>query len=173
MAILDNINLDFQVLNTGEPNCIIVMDTSVWGAIEDKNAIIKIVIPGSSKVREFNFVKNKTNIFNSSNLLITPVGEYKDLADGIYKIDIVGAHGHCKHRDYLKTDKIRLLIGDMYLEDFYFCKDIRNNELKTLRDIKLSLDAAELLTAKGNIKEAVLELNNVYDRVRNYIKCRK
>lgn len=174
MAILDNVNLDFHVLSTGDPKILVVMDTSVWGFIEDKPSIIEITLPGSTVTRTYNFVKGKANVFNSSNLLITPVGEYKDLADGLYRISVKGSpDSNCKYRDFLKTDKIKLLIGDLYLEDYYTCQDIKNNKLSILRNIKLSLDAAEILALKGNTKEALIEFKDVYSRVRDYIKCRE
>jgi hypothetical protein len=174
MAILDKINLDFQALSAGDPKVLVIMDTSVWGAIEDKPSIIEITVPGSTKVRTYNFIKGKSNVFNSSNLLISPVGEYKELADGLYKIKLKGSpDSYCKERGFLKTDKIRLLIGDLYLEDYFACEDIKDNKIKVLRDIKLDLDAAEIQAAKGNIKEASKGLASVYSRVRDYIKCRE
>lgn len=173
MAILDKINLNFHVLNTGEPNELIVMDTSVWGVIEDKPAIIEIVVPGSIKTRTYNFVKGKTNVFNSSNLLISNVGEYKGLADGVYGITLKGSPDtYCKHRYFLKTDKIKLLIGDLYLEDFYSCENVKDNKLKILRNINLDLATAEILTSKGDTKKASIILSDVYKRVRDYIRCR-
>ena len=57
MRILDKINLDFQVLSAGDPKILVVMDTSVWGFIEDKPAVIDILLPGSTKIRTFNFIK--------------------------------------------------------------------------------------------------------------------
>jgi|TARA_R110000868_G_scaffold74337_2_gene214909 hypothetical protein len=174
MAILDKINLDFQVLSAGDPKILVVMDTSVWGAIEDKPSVIDIIVPGSTKTRTYNFVKGKSNVFNSSNLLISPVGQYKELADGIYRITIKGSpDSNCKQRDFLKTDKIRLLIGDLYLEDYFTCQDIQNNKLRILRDVKLSLDVAEIQAANGKVKEAAKGLADVYSRVRDYIKCRE
>ena len=44
MALLDTINLDFQVLSTGDPKILAIVDTSVWGFIEDKPAIIEIIL---------------------------------------------------------------------------------------------------------------------------------
>jgi len=174
MAILDKINLDFQALSAGDPKILVIMDTSVWGAIEEKSAIIEILVPGSEKLRTYNFVKGKSNVFNSSNLLITPIGEYKDLSDGIYKITVKGSPDtYCKERNFLKTDNVRLLVGDLYLEDYFACQDIKDNKMKVLRNIKLDLDAAEIHAAKGNIGEASKGLASVYTRVREYIKCRE
>ena len=62
MAILDHIKLDFQILNTGDPKLLIVMDTSVWGFIEDKPSIIEILSilfpslqPKNSNINKANF----------------------------------------------------------------------------------------------------------------------
>ena len=172
MALLDIINIDFHLINVGDPKVLVIMDTSVWGAIEDKVAAIEIVVPGSTVTKRFTHIKNQSRVFTSSNLLLSPIGTRKDLPDGVYKIDVIGAHGNCKHRDVLKTDKVSLLIGDLYLEDFYSCGDFENNKLKILRKIKLDLDAAEIMASKGDIKKASRVLADVYKRVRDYIRCR-
>jgi len=173
MGLLDKIQIDFQLLDTRDPKTLVVMDSSVWGFIEDKPAIIEITLPGSQNKRTYNFVKSKNNVFNSSNLLISKVGEYKDLADGVYKITVKGSPDtNCKHRDFLKTDKVRLLIGELYLEDFYSCKNVKDDKLRILRKIHLDLNTAEILTTKGDIKKASLILSDVYSRVREYIRCR-
>lgn len=174
MAILDKIHLDFQVTSAGNPEILIVKDTSVWGFIEDKPSVIDILMPGYTKVRTYNFVKNKSNVFNSSNLLKSCTGKYEDLLDGVYEITVKGSPDtNCKHRSFLKTDKIRLLIGDLYLEKYFNCGDIKDDKLKILRKIKNELDAAEIKAARGEVKEASMILKDTYKRVREYLNCRE
>ena len=116
MAILDHIRLDFQILNTGDPKLLVVMDASVWGFIEDKPSIIEITPPGTTNTITYNFVKGKNNVFNSSNLLISPVGTYNDLVDGIYRVSLKGSpDSFCVHRDFLKTDKVRNELANIYV----------------------------------------------------------
>ena len=171
MAILDKINLDFQLYSKLDPKVLIIMDTSVWGAIEDKTAAIEIMTPGSTKVRRFNYVKNKTNVFNSSNLFLSHIGEYKDLADGIYRVDIFGAHGHCKHRDILKTDKAKLELYKMYASLG------RNNDEETkrkksiLQDINTLIKSAEILVSGGNLSEAMYQFKQAVKDIKNYNEC--
>lgn len=147
------------------------MDTSIWGAIEGKNAAIEIITPGSIKVRRFNYLKNKTNVFNSSSLLLSPVGEYQDLADGIYKIDVLGAHGHCKHRDILKTDKVKLELYKIYTS-----LGRNNNEevirkKKIIQDINTLIKSAEILTSGGNLSEAMHQFKQAVQDIKNYNEC--
>lgn len=172
MAILDKINLDFHIIDTRDPKVLVIMDTSVWGIIEDKVAAIEITIPGSSKVRQYTFIKGKSNVFNSSNLNITPVGERADLADGIYRIDVIGAHGNCKHRDFLKTDKIRLEIAKIYcslgIEDSQENRDVK----KVIQDIELLIKASEILTTRGELKKAMYFLSQAVKDVNDYNECK-
>lgn len=172
MAILDNINLDFHVISTGDPKVLVIMDTSVWGAIEDKPAILEITIPGSISVKTFNYLKGKIDVFNSSNLLITPVGEYKDLVDGIYQISLKGSPDtNCVHRDYLKTDKAKL---EMY--KIYSSLGIDNNKeairkKKIIQNIDMLIRAAEGLVSRGELKKGMMFFKEAIKRINDYNEC--
>ena len=171
MAILDNIKLDFQVLNTGDPKILAVIDTSIWGFIEDKVAAIEITLPGSEKTKRYTYIKNKTNIFNSSNLQRSPVGVYNDLPDGIYRIDIIGAHGNCFHRDFLKVDKIRTELAEIYIS--LGIQDSRENTEKKqkIQDFDLLIRAAEYATKIGKLKKAMSYFKRAVKYVKDYNEC--
>lgn len=172
MAILDNIDLDFQVINTGDPKVLVVSDTSVWGAIEDKPSIIEIIIPGSVKVRTYNFIKGKSNVFNSSNLLITDVGVNSDLNDGIYSITIKGSPDtNCEHRYFLKADKFQLALDKLYMSLGVYNND---KEVTKQRNEILNIDSlrktAEAFVRDGKpneglsfFKKAYIKLNDLND----------
>ena len=151
MALLDTINLDFQVLSTGDPKILAIVDTSVWGFIEDKPAIIEIITPGTTSPKVYNFVKGKSNIFNSSNLLLSPVGEYNDLVDGIYRISVKGSPDtNCKHRDFLKTDKVRKELAEIYVS-LGIDNDKETIEKKRIiQDYDLLIRAAEYSVTRDN-----------------------
>lgn len=172
MALLDKINLDFHVISTGDPKILVVLDTSVWGAIESKPSIIEITVPGSEEVRIYNYVKNKSNVFNSSNLLISPVGQYNDLDDGIYRITVKGSPDtNCKHRDFLKTDKARLELANIYIAlGFDNTKEV-TEEKKTLQDIDLLIRASEALVTKGKLKRGLSLYKMAVQKINDYNRC--
>ena len=172
MALLDNINLDFQVLSTGDPKILVVIDTSVWGFIEDKPAIIEITPPGTTKVKVYNFVKGKSNVFNSSNLLISPVGQYNDLSDGIYRITVKGSPDtNCKHRDFLKTDKARLELAKIYVSLGFEDDEKTKQKKKTIQDIDLLIRAAEASTSIGKLKKGMAYFKKAVQYLKEYNDC--
>ena len=174
MAQLDTINLDFQVLSTADPKILVVIDTSVWGFIEDKHSIIEIVTPGTEKIVTYSFVKGKTNVFNSSNLLLSPLGVYNDLPDGIYRITVKGSPDtNCVHRDFLKTDKARLELDELYIN---LGTDItrKNIELKQeLLDIDCLIRAAEALVRRGKLKKGYSFFKKAIRYINDYKECEK
>lgn len=173
MAILDKINLDFHVLSTGDPKLLAIIDTSVWGAIEDKPAIIEIILPGMVEPRIYNYIKGKTNTFNSSNLLVSPVGEYQDLVDGIYRITVKGSpDSFCKHRDFLKTDQARLELATVYINLGFDNgdKDARAKK-ELLQDIDLLIRSAEALVSRGHLKKGMDRFKEAVRRINDYNEC--
>ncbi len=174
MAILDNINLDFQVISANNPKVLIVMDTSVWGAIEDKPAIIEIIVPGSNKVRTYNFVKGKSNVFNSSNLLITSTEIQSDLNDGIYSITVKGSPDtlYCTQRYFLKTDKFQLALDKLYMSLGIYNKDA---EVTKQRSEILKIDSlvktAESFTRDGNPNEGLSYFKRAYTKLLDINSC--
>ena len=175
MAITDTINIDFQVFSTGDPKLLIIMDTSTWGLLEDKAAIIEIIPPGSAEERVYSFEKGKNNVFNSSNLLISPIGEYNPLADGVYRISVKGSPDtNCQHRDFLKTDKARLELANIYAS---LGTDNTDPEVKRVKkiiqDIELLIKTAEILTTRGKLKEAYSRFKEAVRRIKNYNECKE
>ncbi len=172
MAILDHINIDFQLYSAGDPKILVIMDTSVWGAIENKPAIIEIVVPGSSKTKTYNFVKGKANVFNSSNLLLTSVESQGDLNDGIYSITVKGSpDSYCKTRHVLKTDKFELALDKMYISLGIYNKDKEANDKRNellkieslLRTSKAFIRDSKLSEGLDFFKKAYIKLNKFND----------
>lgn len=173
MAITDKIRLDFQVFSEGNPEILAVMDTSIWGAIVDKPSIVEITTPGSSKTRTYNFVKGKSNVFNSSNLLISPVGEYQDLVDGIYRISVKGSpDSNCVHRDYLKTDKAKLELYKIYASlGLGNSDEVTRNNKKVIQDIDLLIRASEALVSRGELKKGYSFFKKAIKDINKYNEC--
>lgn len=174
MAILDTINLDFQVINTYNPKVLVISDTSVWGAIEDKPAVIEIIVPGSSKVKKFNYVKGKANVFNSSNLLLSDVGVQNDLSDGIYTITVKGSPStlHCKQKYYLKTDKFQLALDKLYMSLGIYNKDSETTKQRSeILKIESLVKTAESFTRDGKPNEALKYFTRAYTKLIDLNNC--
>lgn len=172
MALLDTINLDFHVISTMDPKVLVVMDTSVWGFIEDKPAIIEITPPGSTNTKKFTFVKGKTNVFNSSNLLLSPIGKYNDLSDGIYRISVKGSpDSNCMHRDYLKTDRARLELSKIYISLGTSNDEGFREKKGIIQDAELLIRAAEASVSRGNLKKGMMYFKKAMHILNNYNEC--
>lgn len=131
MPNIGRINIDFQVIDSGDPKILMIGDFSDWAHIVNEPAVISITMPGAANPIQYNFVKNNINGFNSNTLGITcDVGcnepDYLDLPDGIYEICLEGSpNTFRKMRYYLKLDSTRLeldkqivKLGFKYSEDY-------------------------------------------------------
>lgn len=171
MATTDTINIDFHLLDAGEPNILAIVDTSTWGFIESKTAAIEIIVPGSTTIRRYTFHKSRSNIFNSSNLNLSPIGVISPLADGIYKIDVIGAHGNCKHKDILKTDATKLKFYEIYASLGRGKDEETKRKKRILQDIDLLIRSAEALVSRGELKEGMYNFKQAVKDINSYIEC--
>jgi hypothetical protein len=148
------------------------MDTSSWGIIEDKPSIIEIIPPNTTTPIVHFFEKGENNIFNSSNLMLSAVGVYNDLPDGIYRITVKGSPDtNCKHRDYLKTDKTMKELRKLYI-NLGFGKDHDTiSKKKELQELELLIRAAEAAVACGRLKKALAFFKRVVKGVNDYNDC--
>lgn len=151
------INIDFQILTTHDPKVITIVDTSEWGLIETKPAIIEIIVPGETKPSVHFFQKHKVTVLNSKNLNVDCKndGVYLNLPDGIYFITVKGSPDtYSKTRQFLKTDSTRLeldqYIVDLNLESGDFTKEL----LDKVQRINMFIEAAESNTRLGNYSGA-------------------
>lgn len=172
MAITDKIKIDFQFFSTGDPKLLVISDTSVWSYIEEKPAIIEIVSPNSYAAVVYNFVKGKNNIFNSSNLMLSPVAVYKDLPDGLYKVTVKGSpDSFCKTRDILKTDQTTLALYQLYLSLGF---DEKNKDvLKIIRENKLLIEASEASVSLGETLKGLNYLKTAMKNLKKYNECKE
>lgn len=118
MEVVGQINIDFQVFETGNAKILSIADISKWLYAENKPSYISIKLPGSSKYKTLAFKKFAINNFNSHTLGISCLkGDcteetYVDLPDGIYTIKVLSGYEDIyKERYYLKTDVIDLEIA--------------------------------------------------------------
>lgn len=174
----NKIKLSFQVEDTHNPKNLRVVDESVWGLIEDRPAIIEILVPGFQSPSVHYFAKRQVNIFTSMTLGInceSDSAKFLDLPDGIYDITIKGSPSdYNASRKYLKTDSIRLKLDKMLVRASYLCDDRDNELISKIQDIEFCLSAAEANTRLGNICEAheLMEYaNELLDMANDCVSC--
>lgn len=173
MAITDTINIDFQHLKSSDPKVLIIIDTSVWGVIENKRAVIEIITPGATKPVTYIFAKNKSNVFNSSNLYLSGTDSQCDLPDGLYKITVKGSPDkYCKFRYILKDDITRLklynLRASLGFEDEYKDSDLKD----VIKKSKFYLDTANAAIVVGKPKKAMTFLTAASEILDKYENCK-
>jgi hypothetical protein len=117
--MVGQIDIDFYILETGNPRTISIFDNSNWLYSENLPAYLEIKVPGSKKVRTYSFIKNAINTLNSHNLGLSCLSadctdeEYVDLPDGIYCITLKsGYEGIEETKYYLKTDQFELKLAE-------------------------------------------------------------
>lgn len=173
MAVTDKVEVDFQLFSTGDPKLLVIMDTSIWSYIEKKPAIIEITVPGSEKVITYSFLKGKANVFNTSNLYLSPIAVYNDLPDGVYKITVKGSpDSFCKHRDVLKTDKTRLELYELYTSLGLDINQLDEETYKKIKEIKLLIEAAEALVCIGQVHKGLKLLKKAMEMLKKYKECK-
>lgn len=179
---INKINLSFQVINTYDPKTLQVADMSDWGMLEDRKAIIEIVVPGFKEPVVFYLAKNMINTFTSPTLGLNcnPQGscgvEYLDLPDGIYDITIKGSPSKYHfNRKYLKTDILRKDLDALWIRASVLC-DNRDDELmEKIKEIEYCLSSAEANTRLCNIREAHALLDkaqHIIEIANNCINCK-
>lgn len=173
MAVTDKIHIDFQFLSTGDPKVLVIMDTSTWSYIENKPSIIEIIPPGTDKITTYSFLKNRANVFNTSNLFFSPIAVYNDLPDGIYKITVKGSPStFCKQRDILKTDKTKLELYKLYASLGLGSEGQDSNTLKIIEEVKFLIDSAEALVSVGESFKAMNNLKLAMKQLKDFAECK-
>lgn len=115
------IKIDFQVLESRNPQFLMVGDLSEWEYAENLPAYILITLPGSSNPITYSWKKDAINSFNSNNLglsCLVECGEqkYVDLPDGIYTICLKSGFEEIeKVHYYLKTDRFEVELSKVII----------------------------------------------------------
>lgn len=161
MSVIGKINIDFYVFSEYDPRVLLVGDNSNWLHIEDKPAIIEIILPGSTKPIIFTYLKNGINSFNSHNLKITCLkGDctdevYGDLPDGIYTITVKGSPSNFQKTKYhLKTDKLQQVIDKSLIDLGFYFDEEKIKQRDELLNVKVYLMIAEAHIRREDIQEA-------------------
>jgi hypothetical protein len=79
-------NLDFEILETGNPSTLVFVDSSQYIEPPDK-PLLEVFIPGYSKYLLVNIIPNQVNTFNSSTLRLSEslsISHLTILPDGVW-----------------------------------------------------------------------------------------
>ena len=151
---MNNIKLQFEILNTFNPKTLLVADQSEWGILGNRASIIEIKRPGSEDIYTYYLGKNQLNVFNSKTLGINPgkpADDMVDLPDGIYDITIKGSpSSYSANRKYLKTDSMRLNIDKVWARAGVLCDDEDDDVIEKIKEIEFVLTVAESSMRLGN-----------------------
>jgi len=158
MAIIGKPKISFQILNTNDPNTLLVADNSNWNNIENAPATLSIKIPGNKNYETFTFPKNKITWYNSQTLHLSCVecGEdsYEPLPDGIYHFLLEGTpNSYSAEREYLKTDTLRRSINKIWIQNGLEY-DPASKLLKALMKIEFHLNRAKAFAHEGYYSQA-------------------
>lgn len=176
--MIGKINIDFQVVHSGDPKIIMVADFSSWLHIETQPAVLSITLPGSRTAIQFNFEKNKINGYNSNNLGIgcshNCEGEdYADLPDGIYDIKLEASpNTFNKQRYYLKTDKAQLELDKLLVKLGFTYNEKDKEKINNLQLIDFLLQVAGAATRLGDIPKASEHFSEALKLIEKIKECK-
>ena len=174
---MSKIRVDFDILNTGNPYFLSLFDTSNWGVIEDKPAIIEITKPGEEVPVTFYFDKKAVNNFNSNKLEEVCLDDcnYPDLvllSDGLYIITLKGSPDKFyKTRMHLKTDSFDLELSKLFTKYFSKCESNNDEIFKKITEIKFLIQGAKSAIRFSNITLANSLWEKAVDRLDKLKNC--
>jgi hypothetical protein len=174
MGEVGKINIDFYILETGEPRTISVFDNSDWLYSENLPSYLVINTPGSKKDRVFSFKKNAINTLNSHNLGLSCLKgdctdeNYVDLPDGIYTITLKSGYKDIEEtKYYLKTDTIEIKLAEKVRS-----KGLDYNEklfVESMLKVQWLISVAKMHTKLGDWQKADQFLTQAMDKLKT--KC--
>lgn len=172
----DRVEMDFDVLNILDPKKFIVSDSSSWGMLSTRPAIIEIMIPGFPDVRTFYLGKNQLNIYASPIFGLNKPDcdpyEMHDLPDGIYTVKITGSPDTFSlEKKFLKTDLMRLRIDRLRIRASIDMYSIDSLMMKKVNEIEDMLFFAESNMRCGNTDTADEFLCLASDMIEEALNC--
>lgn len=159
MQEVGEINIDFSVIEAGNPKKLHIFDDSDWLYAETLPAYLVIILPGSKKEKTYSFKKYAINTLNSHNLGISCLkGDcteevYVDLPDGVYTITVKSGYQDIeKTKYYLKTDSFDLKKAEVVINNGV---DPYDKELVDfVTEVNFLEDRAKAYTKEGNFVKA-------------------
>jgi hypothetical protein len=163
--------ISFQIIETGDPERLIVHDFSDWGVDPSiYNVIIEITLPEETDIRTNTYEKNSYNAYDSINLQDDTIRVA--LPDGVYNIRVVATTTETfdQENKYLKTDSLELAIAKLYLREYNKCSAC--SPVIELREARYCLEAAKELIKLGQIDKARTTFEAVRLVVNKLTECK-
>ncbi len=178
MDTIGQININFLTFSDS-PKYLTVMDTSDWVYAQNSPAYLLVTLPGSKKTKNFTFIKNKINIFNSHNLGLSCLSgdcteeHYIDLPDGIYQICLKSSFEGIENTNfYLKTDRFRLEFSKVMIR-YGLEFDLNNKEfIDYMMKIKFYEEEAKSQAMLGDFVEAQKYFEEAKKMLQKYSECK-
>lgn len=175
----NKIDIDFEVYDSGNPKRLIVLDTSEWGHIKDKPAIIEVIPPGFDEPAVQYFDKCTANILNSLTLNLNCEGctdEFQDIPDGLYEITVKGSPDKFNQtRHYLRTTATQIKLDELFLKVGLECfdkdEDVKRR-IEELFKLQMLLKSAESNVRLDRNCEAQELLYRVQSKIDGYKPCK-
>ena len=104
--------------------------------------------------------------------MISPVGTYNDLVDGIYRVSLKGSpDSFCVHRDFLKTDKVRNELANIYVSLGFDDDEETREKKRIIQSYDLLIRAAEYSVRIGKLKKGMAYFKKAVQYVKEYNEC--
>lgn len=153
-------NLDFEILDTGNPKTLVFVDSSEYYQ-EPERPLLEVTLPGYSKYFLLNVVARKVNTFNSNTIGLTETLNSHNLValpDGVWTLKFKV----CPYdKVYIQKYHLRTVILEDSLSkiyeylDFEGCDVERDFKIKqTIVDIILAIESGKANAKKNNVKIA-------------------
>lgn len=175
---IGKIELNFQVVDSGDPKMLLVADFSKWRVIENMPAFLEITPPGFRKAKERNFKKEAINGYNTLSLGLSSHVDCEentqDLPDGIYEFCLRGGKDgmYKKHKYYLKKDKFQLELDKLFVKLNIEYDVYDEKYLNTLYTIDALAKASSAATRLGKIPQAQNYFKSANKLLDSYKDCK-
>lgn len=176
MKEVGEINIDFSVLETGNPKKLSIFDTSDWIYSENLPAYLLIKMPGSKKEKTYSFKKYAINTLNSHNLGLSCLKgdcteeQYVALPDGIYTITLKSGYENIdKTRYYLKTDTFDIEYAKVIIT--YGMDNFDEDFIEYMTEVKFWENKAKAHTVLGDFVKAQRFFEESKKMLSKYLEC--
>jgi hypothetical protein len=176
MNTIGNINILFNIYSN-EPTNLIIDDYSDWVYAEELPSYIQITVPGSKTPKNFVFVKEKRNIFNSHNLGLSCLqgdctGEnYTDLPDGIYTVTVKSSFDNIEEKKYyLKTDRFEVEYSKVLV--LHSTEELKQDFINLMVKVKYILEVAKSHAKDGNFVNANKYFQEASSILKRFMECK-
>jgi hypothetical protein len=163
---MPNLKLDFLVINTFDVLTLGVQDISVYPTAPPNvnSPTINITLPGTIVPVSLPFAVETFNVFNSTTLGLTTVGNETDLPDGVYfiKYTVTPAFDNYVEKNIMRTDKIQEKFDNAFMKlDMMQCDlAIKTQSKVTLNSIWYMIQGS--IAAANN--SAIVTANKLYQQ---------